>query len=539
MFFKNAKKYDDILSKLNDIGISLSSENNLARLLEIILEKAKSISNADNGTLYLLTHENRLKFTIMQSDSLNMQLGGTTGRRIPFAPVKLYTKTGRPNKKILTVDCVLTREAINVKDLNTSQNYDFSATKAFDRLKNYESKSVLAIPLTNKKNQVLGVLHLVNAQNKRGKIIPFSEEVQHLVESLASQAAVAIENQQLQNEQRDLLDGIIKMLALAIDAKSSHTSSHCEAIPHLVDMLAKSANKQKEGYFADFNLDEDDFYELKVAAWLHDCGKLTTPHSILDKATKLETVCDRIEMILTRFELMARDLEIEYLKRDITIREYESRMKELESDARFVRELNKGSEYVDDKKLERLKKITEKIWLPKISARIREQKLITKDEFYNLSVRKGTINTKERAIINNHIDVTIDMLESLPFPGNLRNVPEFAGGHHEHVDGTGFPRGLTRNEMSIQARMMAVADIYEALTSHDRPYKKPKKLSETLRIMKEMKENGHIDPDIFELFIKDKIYLKYARKFILPEQIDSIDVSEFLDLKKKEELEAA
>lgn len=531
--------YESILSQLNNIGIALSSERNLDRLLEIILEKAKSLSNADNGTLYLLDSKNQLKFTIMQSDSLNMKLGGTTGKKIPLAPVKLYDSNNRENHKRIVAHAAITKKSVNVKDLYCSKEYDFSGTKAFDKLKGYHSKSVLAVPMLNRDGKTAGILHLVNAQNSKGHIIPFSKDVQHFVESLASQAAVTLDNQRLIKEQDDLLEGIIKMIALAIDAKSEHTSNHCEAIPVITEMLAKAANKQKKGYFKDFYLDENQMHELRVASWLHDCGKLTTPLYILNKATKLEGVFDRIEYVKVKMEVLARDYEIKFLKGEITEKEFKALQKKIKKDFEFLQEMNKGAEFLDEKKHKYVEELSKLKWNPRIGKDKKAKNLLSDDEFENMSIKRGTINAAERKIINEHMKVTIDMLESLPFPSNLKNVPEYAGGHHEKMDGTGFPKGLKRHEMSAPARMMAVADIFEALTSHDRPYKEPKTLSETLKIMAFMKKDNHIDPDVFDLFVKEKLYLKYARKYLLPKQIDKVDTDYIMEISSNKAKESA
>jgi HD-GYP domain-containing protein (c-di-GMP phosphodiesterase class II) len=529
-FFKAKTKHAQTIVTLNEIGVALSSEYDINRLLEIVLDKAKSISNADNGALYLLQGD-KLKCSIAQSSSLGVTFGGTSdddGEQIQVPPIKLFAKNGKPDLKSIPVYVAVEKKSVNIKDINSFKEQEFSKVSIFNSIAEYLPVSVLAVPITNQQNEVLGVVHLVNAKNKSGQIINFSKEIQELIESLASQVAVAIENQALKEEQRGLLEGIIKMLALAIDAKSSHTSNHCEAIPVITEMLAKAAIKQKEGYFKDFNLDSDGLYELRVASWLHDCGKLTIPLSILDKATKLETTYDRIETIKVRFEVAARDIEILYLKKKIKIAEYKARMKQLKDDFKFVQSMNKGTEFVDDESLKRLKQIAAEKWQPVVSDVSKAAKLIAKDELSNLSIRKGTINQEERDIINSHIAVTIDMLNSLPFPKNLKQVPEYAGGHHEKMDGTGFPSGLKRDQMSIPARMMAIADIFEALTAHDRPYKKPKKLSESLKIMAKMRDDNHIDPDIFDLFVKEKIYMKYARKFLLPDQIDEAAVEKVL-----------
>lgn len=532
MFGSSKKTYIKALKRLSDIGIALSEEHNLDRLLEMILENAKSLANADNGTLYLRTEDGRLKFSIMQSESLEFARGGTTGKAIAFAPVKLFRKDGTPNHKSLVAHVALTGDSVNIEDLYNDEVYDFASTEAFDRLKGYRSKSALAVPLKDRSGKVQGVLHLVNARNKRGKIISFSEEVQHFVESLSSQASISISHATALNEQKEFIDGVIRMMALAIDNKSPHTSHHCASIPEIVELIAKTACKERTGYFKDFDLDDDGWYELKVAAWLHDCGKLSTPLHILEKPTKLKTIFDRIEMVGTRLEVVARDLEIACLKNEISKQAYKKHIEELRADWRFLKKLNKGVEYVSDKKMAHLEAIAAKDWYPKIlngkKADGDVKPFFTEDERYCLSVRKGTLTPEERTIINQHIDVTIDMLESLPFPSYLKRVPEYAGGHHEKMDGTGFPKGLTRDQMSIPARMMAVADIFEALTSSDRPYKKSNTLSQALGIMGKMYRNNHIDPDIFELFVKRKIYFKYAKKFLKPEQIDEVDMESVL-----------
>lgn len=520
------------LTLLNEIGTSLSSETNIDRLLETILEKARFLTQADNGALYLLNNNNQLEYSIMQSTTLKIKIGGTTGKRAPFAPVKLYNNDGTPNHNRVASYVALNKESINIKNLyskEAAERFDFASAHAFDKLKNYHSQSLLAIPLKNPKNEVLGVLHLVNARGKNGIIIPFSNSMQSIIESLASQAAVALENRLLIAEQNALLDGIIQMIALAIDTKSPHTGHHCEAIPIITEMIAEAACKQKKGVFKDFDFTEEEWHELKVASWLHDCGKLTTPLSILEKETKLQTVFDRIALIETRLEVLLRDAEIAVLKGKMQQTEYNTIEQQYRNDLAFLNEINKGAEHVDDNTIARVDEIAKYTWKPRLSDK-RKTPFFTKDELENLHIRKGTLTEAERKIMRDHIVVTIDMLESLPFPRNLRRVPEYAGGHHEKMDGTGYPKGLTRDEMSIPARMMAVADIFEALTSSERPYKKPNTLSEALTILANMKRNNHIDPDVFDLFVKEKVYLKYAKKHLLPEQIDTVDETAIMAL---------
>jgi hypothetical protein len=281
--------------------------------------------------------------------------------------------------------------------------------------------------------------------------------------------------------------------------------------------------------FRAFRLNEDDRYELRMAAWLHDCGKITTPEAVVDKATKLETIYDRIETVATRFEILRRDAEITLLRRQLTCddeterlaarQHYEQTLRQLDAELDFLRRSNTGGEFMSEDDQERVRQIGQRRW----QQGGQERPLLSDDEIYNLTIQKGTLTPEERTVINNHIVATIKMLEALPFPKNLSHVPEFAGGHHEKMDGSGYPRGLTGRQMSLQARIMAIADIFEALTAKDRPYKEGKKLSEALRILGLMSEEHHIDPDLFALFIKERLYQQYAETHLSPEQIDAVD----------------
>jgi len=298
-------------------------------------------------------------------------------------------------------------------------------------------------------------------------------------------------------------------------------------------MLADAASRTASGPLADFRMTEEDRYELKIAGWLHDCGKVTTPEYVVDKATKLETIHDRIHEVDARFEVLKRDAAIRMLQRVLAARSrgervdheveqagLQTEMAALQDDRDFLRTSNVGGEFMSDEDIERIRRIAGYRWK---NAEGREVDLLNDDELHNLCIRKGTLNEKEREVINYHIVATIRMLEALPFPSYLKNVPEYAGGHHERMDGKGYPKGLTREQMSIQARVMGVADIFEALTARDRPYKPGMKLSRALEILSRMRDDHHIDPDIFEVFVREEVYMDYARRFLEPEQMDEVD----------------
>src|SRR3954466_9798744 len=510
------------LEQLNAIGASLSAERDINRLLESILVAAKTITRADGGTLYRVTEEQTLRFEIVRTSSLKNYLGGTTGNPVPFYPIQLY-REGKPNHNMIAAHAALSGRTINVQDAYTAEGFDFTGTRAFDAKTGYRSQSFLTVPMKNHENEIIGVLQLINSIHpKTGEIQAFSSSDERLAESLASQAAIALTNRMLINQLEELFESFINLMNTAIDEKSPYTGGHCQRVPTLTMMLAEAVNETKSGPLSDFSMSDKDRYELKIAGLLHDCGKVTTPVHVVDKATKLETLYDRVHLIDTRFEVLKRDLEIESLRKKIDEKVLRDRLRELEDDRRFLHACNIGGERMKEEDVARVKRIAKLRWRD-VSGH--EADFLTEDEVKNLTIRAGTLTDEERKVINNHIVATIKMLEALPWPKHLTKVPEYAGGHHERMDGKGYPKGLTREQMSVQARCMGIADIFEALTAKDRPYKKGKTLSESLEILGRMKLNNHVDPDLFDVFVRNKVYLRYAQMFLDPEQIDAVDES--------------
>jgi HD-GYP domain-containing protein (c-di-GMP phosphodiesterase class II) len=511
------------LSDLNAIGAALSSERDINRLLETILEAAKKITNADAGTLYLVdTDKQVLTFEILHNDSLRIRMGGTSGNPIPFYPIALYHE-GEPNLAMVVSYSVLRGETVNIPDAYVAEGFDFSGTKNFDAKTGYRSRSFLAVPMRNHELEIIGVLQLINALDETtGEVKQFTKDDQQLLESLGSQAAIALSNRRLIQQLEELFESLINLINTAIDDKSPYTGGHCARVPALTMMLAEAANRTKVGALKDFNLTDKDRYELKIAGLLHDCGKITTPVHVVDKSTKLQTICDRIYQIDTRFEVLKRDAEIAMLKGEKTNTEFAAYVCRLDEDREFLRHCNIGSEKMQDADIARVQQIALYQWR---NTEGKQDSFLTAEEIENLTIRAGTLTAAEREIINHHIVSTIKMLDALPWPNHLKHVPEYAGGHHERMDGKGYPKGLTRDQMPIQARVMGIADIFEALTAIDRPYKEGKTLTESLTILGKFKENGHIDPDLFNVFIREKVYLAYAKQFLRPEQIDEVDES--------------
>ncbi|CAN5458884.1 HD family phosphohydrolase [soil metagenome] len=527
----NSTNYIEYIDALTDIGIALSAEKNQDMLLEKILVNAMRLTNADAGTLYLLTEsQQELKFLIFSNNALNIQLRKLAYEDAIFQFIPLYEQDQKPNLKNIACCCFFLNKTINIADAYHAKNFDFSGTKAADKKLGYYSKSFLVIPLRNHENKIIGVLQLINAIDETtSKIITFNAENTHLAEALASQAAITLTQQQLISAQKKLFESFIQLIAKAIDEKSAYTSKHCTRVPIITMMLADAVQNTKEGPYKDFQLTSEQLEELRIAAWLHDCGKVTTPEYVMDKATKLAALNDRIEVIDLRFEILRRDLKIsilenklkQYSKETLLDDDYQKSMDILLAEQNFLRWVNIGSEYLSNTDQKKIKEMAKKYHFSNVDGI--QQFLLDKHEINNLSISKGTLNKQEREIIKNHVRVTLKMLESLPYPEYLKHIPEIAGSHHERVDGQGYPRGLTRDNMLIQARMVAIADIFEALTAADRPYKKAKTLSETLEIMAKMQKDQHIDSDLYDIFIREKIPWKYAKQYLKKSQIDVVD----------------
>ncbi len=531
---------EQVLSKiaqLNEIGIALSAATDVNVLCDKILTGAMQLTNADGGSLYQLSEDkSSLEFVIVSTHSLDIHMGGCSGQEIRFPAIPLMVN-GKANKKNVVSSSVHDEDTINIPDVYHAEGFDFSGTRKFDQQTGYRTQSILTIPLKNHHNDIIGVLQLINAQDE-GKNQPraFSAADQQLAESLASQAAVAITNNKLIEEQRELFESFIRLMASAIDEKSPYTGGHCKRVPELTMMIADACHTSGSGALKEFQMTDKDRYELTIAGWLHDCGKVTTPEYVVDKATKLETIYDRINTVDTRFEVLKRDAKIVCLQQkldktskdanaDCTVldKELSDKIQQLNKDRDFIRNSNIGGEFMDENLQQRVKDIAQYRWTDAEGANV---PFFNENEIENLTIAKGTLTKDEREVINNHMAVTIRMLAQLPFPKHLENVPEYAGGHHERMDGKGYPNGLTRDQMSLQARMMGIADIFEALSASDRPYKTGKPLTECLRILGFMKKDNHVDPDIFDVFVREKVYMQYAEAFLPKNQIDEVMHSE-------------
>ncbi len=525
------------IKQLTTIGLALSAEKNINKLLEIILEYARDLSHADAGTLYILDDdEKHLRFEIMQNDTMKTRMGGTSGVEISLPKVPLYVN-GKPNHSNVSSYTALTGETVNIPDVYEAKGFDFTGPKEYDTATGYRSKSMLVIPMKNHENKIIGVLQLLNSKiPETGKATDFSKEYVDLVASLASQAAVALTNTQLIQDLENLLYAFIKSIATAIDEKSPYTGGHINRVVDLTMTMAEEINKTDQGPLGGAFFSKDELEELRLAAWMHDIGKITTPEYVVDKASKLETIFDRIKLVETRFHMIAKSIENEYLQRKIELmqnhtgdetnikhldEELAVQLKSLKDDFNFVKECNQSVEFMSDDKIDRIKEIATKTFVSPEG----EQPYLTEEEVENLCIRKGSLTEKERKTIENHASMTKKMLNELPFPVKLARVSEYASSHHEKLDGSGYPLGLSEKELPLQSRIMVIADIFEALTAKDRPYKKPMNLSQAIKILGFLKKDKHIDPDIHDLFLERRLFYEYAQKEMAPEQIDEVEIT--------------
>ncbi|MCF8167734.1 MAG: GAF domain-containing protein [Rhodoferax sp.] len=565
------------LASLVENGLLLSREKDRDVLLRHILYGGREIAQCAIGTLFLKTEHNTLAFAMRTND-----------QALPSLELPLSLPDGGPNEKFVVTYAVNHNKTVIIDDVYSETRFDLSGTKRFSEESGIRTVSILTVPLSPRDGEVIGALQLINALHENtGEVVPFPRELIGFIEAMASQSAVALENQTLLEAQKVLINSLIKLVASAIDAKSAHTGGHCERVPELAMMLAEEAVKVADGPLAEFGFhSEEEWDEFRIGAWLHDCGKVTTPEYVVDKATKLETIYNRIHEVRMRFEVLLRDAEIAKLKNIIggqpaaaAEATYAACVAQLKDDFAFIAECNIGGEFIAAEKVERIRSIGKHTWMrhfddriglssdelkrhgttpapalpvpewlladkeshriprrrsestlnPKFGFQVKVPKdLYNMGEIYNLSIARGTLTEEERFKINDHIIQTITMLDTLPLPKHLKRIPEYAGTHHETLIGTGYPCRLTAQELSIPSRIMAIADIFEALTASDRPYKKAKTLSESVEILSYFKRDLHIDPDLFALFLTSGVYRRYAARFLNPEQIDEVDISRYL-----------
>jgi len=501
--FNPDDKKDDNINQLLEIGNALTDKIHFNILMEKILVCAKQLSNADGGTLYLMSEDKKhLQFTVIQTDSLGIKMGGSHGK-IQWQDLSLYKNDGSLNKEQVSVLCAIEGELISIDDIYQENNFNFEGTKAFDKTTGYKTKSMLVIPMRDHEDNIVGVLQLLNKQNIYGDTIAFDIYDKQLIGAMSSQVAISMTNARLINDLENLLSAFIKSIATAIDTKSKYTGRHIHKVEEISTMMATAINNDKDGIFKDTFFSDNELKELSISAWMHDIGKITVPEYVMDKATKLETIYDKIGLVEAKFDILKKDKEIDYLKNKLTKDEFENEIIKIDNDLEFVKSINVNGDFLEEQKLKRLQNIS----------------ILDKDELYNLSIKKGTLNDDERNIINNHAIVSYRMLKALPFPQKYKNVPIIAGSHHKKhtCDKNGRYGGYADEEiislpLDTKSKILAIADIFEALTASDRPYKKPNSFKKSIDILLSMAKYGELDKNMVDFFINSKVAQNYATK---------------------------
>jgi len=520
----------DHLDNLLKISIALSGEKNLDKLLEMIITQAKAFTGADGGTLYIRSDDAKhLAFKVIQTDSLNIKMGGTADA-ISWPPLSLYGEDGMPNRQMVAAVCAIDKKLINITDVYEAEEFNFEGTKKFDESTGYRSKSMLVIPMKNHEDELIGVLQLIN-KNICEETTAFTHDDEKTTMALASQAAIAINNVILIDELQKLLEAFITSIAKAIDTKSEYTGGHIRRVAKVAVMIAHAVHESTEGPYKDIFYSEDEFQQMRMAAWMHDVGKIATPEYVVDKGQKLETIFDRIHIVVERFEVLKRDAQIAMMQRKIDAleagrvfdeekenNELKATLWQLEEDFAAIETMNKGGEFMADDKIENLNRI----------ATYRYERegemvdLLNDEEIYNLSIRKGTLTNEERDKITDHARMSLEMLSPLPFPKKYSRIVDIACNHHEKLNGKGYPRGLTADQLGLEDRIMVLADIFEALTAADRPYKDAKPMSEVFKILSFMVKDEELDPELVRFFVDAKLHEKYAEEELQPNQLDEI-----------------
>jgi HD-GYP domain-containing protein (c-di-GMP phosphodiesterase class II) len=559
---------------LSVVGAELNTVQEQSAILKIILRTARELTNADGGTVYIIEQKfsdnpydpgkltsEALSFEVLQNETLNIFKRSTNSKKISLSPVPLKIN-GKPNHTNVSAYCANTGEIVNISDVYHADGFDFSGTKKYDETTGYRSKSMLVIPLRDHEKRINGVLQLINRQDSKGEVIAFDENDEAIVQSLSYQTAVSLTTQNLLKEQVNLFNSFVRVLAEGLGEKSSCSFGHINRVAHLTVAMAKAVDNWDQGIYNGIHFNEDQNEELKLSGWMHDIGKLTTPEHIVSKSVKLKTVFDRIELVAERFNSKVKELEINALKKQLEgikqkkppayftqlEEEKQKSMDTLEEGISILCKANIGGEFLPDeirKKIEEMSQIPldnffhvvrenvsgkEEIIDITMERTAVTETLLSEYESSLLLIKRGTLSDEEREIINEHADRSWRWLTKLPFPQKMRKLPLYAGAHHETLNGTGYPNKLNASQLPIQSRIIAIVDIFEALTASDRPYKKPLTLSSALNILGRMVKNGALDAEIVKIFLKTGLYLEYANEFLNTNQIDEVDIDQWLEI---------
>ncbi len=519
------------IQQLTKIGESLSSETDLNKIFDMILDEGVAFTKADGATIYKLNEEGTaLEFEIVYNGTMNMRQGGSHGA-VDWEPVPLYDEDGNPELSHIVTSVYHKKQGLHFDDVYKAEGYDISGTICFDKNSNYRCKAMLTIPLKDHEDSVLGVIQFINPLNDKGEVTVFTDEHVAMLSSLSSQAAIALSNRQLIASLENLLMEFMRSIASAIERKSKYSSNHITRVAQLTNMIAEKISKAQEGPYSEVTFSRNELNEISMAGWMHDVGKIITPEFVMDKSKKLERIMDGEDLIKERIAHLKTFFK--YLKLTLNAEDYDKFVKEhigeeitdvlahLDDAILFIQKLNFGGEFVADEALAKM----EALAAISFEYEGNTYRILDALDRKNLSIRRGTLNSDELEIMRAHVSITWEMLSQLSFPKKYKNVAFYAATHHESLDGTGYPAGLSGEDLPLPSRIIAVADTFEALTSADRPYKTNKTLSEALAIIANLVKQGHLDPDLVDFFLESGLYMDFANKYMKKDQIDNVDIT--------------
>ena len=510
---------EDMFEDIMDINFALSSQTNKDKLYEMILSLTRKVTQCEAGSLYIKSQNNKyLEFKVVQNDPLKIFMGGTKGT-LTWEPLPFTLANGESNDEMVAIVCVKEKRIINILDVYDTKEYTFDGTIAFDKKTGFRSQSMLVIPLINHEDEVIGVLQLINKVHNK-KSISFNQFDERIVKALSSQAAMALTNTQLILSLENFLNDFIKTIAKAIDTKSPYTMNHIGKVSTLSNLIAKSIDDNNDVY-KNINFTENDYKQIELAAWVHDIGKISIPEYVMDKSTKLQGINDKINLIEEKFENLKKDYEILCLKNKISKEEYINKINKINDDMSFLQKTNIGTEFMSDENINRIQNIAKYSYFKNS----KKEAILMEEDVYKLSVRKGTLTKEEKHIMNHHAKLSFEMLSTLTFPKKYSEVLDIASNHHEKLNGKGYPRGLSAKDLTLKDRIMILSDIFEALTSNDRPYKNAKKLSEVFKILFSMANNNEIDKELLLFFYNSDALKQYSQNELDRDQCDKVEVN--------------
>lgn len=484
-----------LIEELLNIGIALSAEKDHNKLLEMILTEARRITCADAGTLYLC-EEDKLVFKIIHNQTLGVFQGGK-GEPVNLPPVPLKEEN-------VSAWAALHKKSVNIPDVYHAAGFDFSGPKKYDALTGYHTKSMLVVPLENYEGEIIGVLQLINALNREGEVVPFEPYLEKVVFSLSSQAAVALTNMQYLEEINRLFHSFVQVMATAIDARTPYNVNHTRNIAVLAERLARHIDQLDRGPLAPEKFDIERVSQLVMAAWLHDIGKVAVPLRVMDKPSRLGEMYDGVMQRLELWETRNRILYLEKKAAGDNSAELEEWWQKQLENCREARELisrvNNPATFVDGEIASRLEEIAR--WKDPVSG----EPLLSEKELRCLCIQRGTLTDEERKVMESHVDVTRRMLDKIKFSRKLKDVPTWAVIHHELLDGTGYPSGLKGEKIPLEARILTILDIFDALTASDRPYKKAMPPEKALDILQNMAREGKLDSLLLDEFSRSRVW---------------------------------